>query len=117
MIVGKGLKSGKEYTAVDKLNEFKKTYLAVVKEEKRVDQIKKDSKESVDATIDYWIDEYMDSSLKDPAEQKEYKKQMKELVKIKVKEIKKMDQTTRLALENEALMLEEAGDTQEIFPD
>lgn len=111
MIVGKGNRSGETYTAIQKYKAFKETVLAIVKEEKRVDEIKKDSTASIKETADYWIEEYMD-----PKEnKKEYAKQMKELIKIRVKEIKKMDQTTRLAFENESIMAEEAGVNSEEF--
>jgi len=106
MVVGTGNRSGETFTAADKYTKFKETVLAVVKEEKRVDEIKSDSSDTIKDCVDYWIEEYYDLG----DDKKEYTKQMKELIKIRVKEIKKMDQTTRLAFENELIMLAEAGE-------
>lgn len=110
MIVGKGKRSGKEYTAADKYKVFKELVLAVVKEEEKVDEVKKDSAASVKDAIEYWAEEY----LEDGVVKVDFLKETKELVKLRVKEIRKQDKTVRNALENELIMMEEAG-VKEIF--
>lgn len=109
MIVGKGNRSGKDYTAKDKYEAFKATVLAVAKEQRRVDEIKADSALLIKETIDYWIEEYFESGDDKAA----YTKEQKELIKIRVKEALKQDHTTRLALERELIMMGEAGEMDE----
>jgi hypothetical protein len=109
MIVGKGQKSNKEYTAVDKELAFRQVISAVVKEQKRVDEIKKDSGMLIKETIAYWVDEYYE-----PGESKsDWDKEMKELFKIRIKEALKDDNTTRLAFERELILESEAGESRE----
>lgn len=104
MIVGKGQKSNKEYTAVDKHNAFKEVISVVVKEQKRVDEIVSDSKLLIKEAIEYWVDEYYE-----PGDDKsDWIKEMKELFKIRIKEALKDDHTTRLAFERELMMSQEA---------
>ena len=110
MVVGKGQKSGKNYTAVDKELAFRQVVSACAKEQKRVDGIKKDSKLLIDETMDYWISEYYQTG----DDKSEWTKEHKELFKIRIKEAVKDDRTTRLAFERELILISEAG-TEEIF--
>lgn len=104
MTVGRGNRSNEQFTAEDKYKAFKVLLKDIAVEEERVDLIKKESAELIKEKIDYWIEEYRDLS----EEKGPYSKEMKELIKIRVKEIRKNDQTVRLAFENELIMEREA---------
>jgi hypothetical protein len=106
MIVGKGQKSNKEYTAQDKELAFRQVISAVVKEEKRIAELKKASGDMVKETVEYWIEEYYETG----DNKVDWTKEMKELFKIRIKESLKDDHTTRLAFERELIMKAEAGE-------
>ena len=104
MVVGKGQKTGKEYTAVDKAVAFKKVIVDVCKEQIRVDEIEAKSKELRNSYIDYWIAEYLDPD----EDRKTQEKEWKELFKIRIKEALKEDHTIRNAFERELMLVAEA---------
>ena len=104
MVVGKGQKTGKLYTSVEKSIAFKKAILDVVKEQKRLDEITETSKDLKNSFMDYWIAEYFDPDEDRKTQEKEYK----ELFKIRIKEALKDDRTIRNAFERELMMVAEA---------
>lgn len=111
MIVGKGNRSGKEYTAKQKYDSFKEMITAIVKEKKRVDEITDDSKALIKETIEYWIDEYRDLD----EDKSSYTKENKKLIDIRIAEAYKQDETIRNALEYEAMMIQEAEEDEGPF--
>lgn len=100
MVVGKGKRSGNEYTAEEKLRAFKEVIKAVVTEKRRIE----DLNGAIKDTIDYWCDEYTPDN-EDP---KEFKKEAKKLFNIRIAEAMKDDKTTRNAFELEMIMEAEA---------
>ena len=107
MVVGKGRKTGKEYTAVDKFKSFNEVIQAVVSEKKKIEGFKetiKDMNGAIKEAIKYWCEEYAP----DGVDITEYNKEATELFKIKIDEILKEDQTVRNALELEFMMVAEA---------
>ena len=100
MVVGKGKRSGSEYTAEEKLKAFNEVVKAVVSEKRKIEDINGAIKD----IIDYWCEEYT-PDFEDP---KEFKKSAKKLFNIRIAEELKDDISTRNAFEIEDIMKAEA---------